>query len=127
MDGAFGARARMIRGFAILFAFQLAGEAVVRAADVPIPGHVCGMTLLVVALLVRIVPVDWVRPAAKALLDHLGLLFVPAGVGVMVHADLIAEQWLPISVALVASTFAVMAVTGWVATAFERRRGPGAR
>lgn len=110
----------MVRGFAILFGFQLAGTAVVRAFEVPVPGHVMGMALLTVALGVRVVRIEWVKPAAQALLDHLGLLFVPAGVGVMAHRDLIADEWVPISVALVGSTVLVMAVTGWVASLLDR-------
>lgn len=113
----------MVRGFAILFAFQLAGEALVRGFELPLPGHVGGMALLTVALGLRVVRVEWVRPAARALLDHLGLLFVPAGVGVMAHAELLAEEWVPISVALVASTVIVLGVTGAVAQRLEPGRG----
>lgn len=40
----------------------------------------------------------------------------------MVYADLISREWLPISVALVLSTFFVMAVTGWVEQLLSRRR-----
>jgi len=47
------------------------------------------------------------------------LFFVPAGVGVMVYGDLIAAEWLPITVATVLSTFAVMAVTGIIAQKLE--------
>ena len=49
--------------------------------------------------------------AADGLLKHLSLLFVPAGVGVMLHASRLADEWLAIAVALVASTVAAIAVT----------------
>jgi holin-like protein len=49
--------------------------------------------------------------AADGLLKHLSLLFVPAGVGVMLHAARLADEWLAIAVALVASTVAAIAAT----------------
>jgi holin-like protein len=57
----------------------------------------------------------------------MALFFIPAGVGVMVYFDLIRREWLPITVATVLSTFAVMAVTGWAETWLEKKgRAPDA-
>ena len=111
---------RLLKGFAFLLLFQFAGELIVAATGVPVPGNVAGMVLLLVALLSGMVKAEWVEEAAEVLLSHLALFFVPAGVGVMVYFDLIALQWLPICVAMVLSTFVVMAVTGWVEQKMER-------
>lgn len=111
----------MVRGFALLLALQFAGEMLSRGLGLPIPGNVIGMGLLVLALSLGVIKVEWVREAADLLLSHLALFFVPAGVGVMVYFDLIGRQWLPISVATVVSTFAVMAATGWMETWLEKR------
>jgi len=113
----------MVRGFAILLALQFAGEAISRGLALPIPGNVLGMGLLLLALWMKIVRVEWVEDAAELLLSHLALFFVPAGVGVMVYFDLIGRQWLPIVVATVVSTFVVMAVTGLVASRLDRKGG----
>ncbi len=51
---------------------------------------------------------------SAGLLRHLSLLFVPAGVGVMLHASLLSEQWWPVSVAIVASAVCTLIVTAWV-------------
>ncbi len=109
----------MVRGFALLLLFQLFGEALSRGFDLPIPGNVMGMGLLLLALMLNIVKLQWLEEAAELLLSHLALFFVPAGVGVMVYGDLIAAEWLPISVATVLSTFVVMAVTGMLAQRLE--------
>lgn len=103
----------MVRGFAILLALQFVGECISRGTGIPIPGNVVGMGLLLVLLRLEIVRLDWVRDASELLLSHLAIFFVPAGVGVMVYFDLIGREWLPISMAMVLSTFVVMAVTGW--------------
>ncbi len=109
----------MVRGFALLLLFQLFGEALSWGFDLPIPGNVMGMGLLLLALMLNIVKLQWLEEAAELLLSHLALFFVPAGVGVMVYGDLIAAEWLPISVATVLSTFVVMAVTGKLAQRLE--------
>ena len=61
----------------------------------------------------------WFEEAAELLLSNMALFFVPAGVGVMVYGDLIAAEWLPITVATVVSTFVVMFVTGFLAERLE--------
>jgi len=109
----------MVRGFALLLLFQLCGEATSRLLDLPIPGNVMGMGFLLLALLLKIVKLQWLEEAAELLLSRLALFFVPAGVGVMVYGDLIAAEWLPISVATILSTFVVMAVTGKLAQRLE--------
>jgi len=44
----------------------------------------------------------------------MGLLFVPAGVGIIAEAGLLRQQWLPIVAALLGSTVLSIAVTGLV-------------
>jgi len=94
----------------LILACQLAGEAIVAATGVPLPGPVAGMALMFAGLMVVGLPEELAR-VADALLGHLSLMFVPAGVGVMLHAPLIARDLLPISVALVTSTLTAIAVT----------------
>ncbi len=113
----------MVRGLGILLLLQFLGELISRGFDIPIPGNVIGMGLLLIALQAGIVKTAWVQEAVDLLLSHLALFFVPAGVGVMVYFDLIRKEWLAIVTAMVVSTFVVMAVTGWVESALDKRRG----
>jgi len=112
----------MVRGLTYLLLFQLCGEIISRSFDLPIPGNVMGMGLLLFGLIVGWVDVKWIEEAAELLLSNMTLFFVPAGVGVMVYSDLIAAEWLPITVATVVSTFVVMAVTGVLAQKLETNR-----
>jgi holin-like protein len=100
----------MLHGWAVLLVFQLVGEILARAAGWPIPGPVVGMALLLVAL----------RGVSSGLLSHLSILFVPAGVGVMLHAPRLAAEWPAVVVSLVVSTAAAVAVTGWLAARLSR-------
>ena len=100
--------------------FQFAGEGLARLFDLPIPGNVVGMAMLLLALLRGWVRVEWLQEAAELLLSYMALFFVPAGVGVMLYFDLIGREWLPIVLATFLSTFVVMAVTGWAEKLLDR-------
>ena len=110
----------MIGTLATLLVFQLLGEGVAYSLALPIPGPVIGMLLLLVTLIARRSAVDRLAPTSMALLRHLSLLFVPAGVGIMVHAQLLAAEWLPISVALLTSTVMSIVVTATVVRSLQK-------
>jgi holin-like protein len=125
----------MIPGLLVLLLCQLAGEFVVRALDAPIPGPIAGMVLLFILLGVRRpAPKSPVVHAADGLLDHLQLLFIPAGVGVIQYLPMLAAQRLPIVAGLVVSWFAVLVATAVagagtlvVQTRWKRARGAGGK
>ncbi len=103
----------MIGSLAALLLFQLAGEAIVRALGLPVPGPVIGMALMVAALAVRGGPGEVLQATAQGLLKHLSLLFVPAGVGVMVHGARLGAEALAIGLAVIFSTVLTIAVGAW--------------
>ncbi len=104
----------MLIGLLILLLCQLLGEWLVLALALPVPGPVMGMVLMLAGLIVmRRVP-EVIRLPSEGLLRHLALLFVPAGVGLTVHAELIAKEWLVIMAALVISTVITILVTALV-------------
>lgn len=115
-----------INGLMALLVFQLIGEVAVRLLSVPVPGPVVGMVLLLTVLLVRRSVTESIDSVGTALLSHLSLLFVPAGVGMMVHFDRIADEWVPILVTLVVSTLVTMAVTALVMQLMLRLMSKGA-
>jgi holin-like protein len=104
----------MLPALTLLLLCQLAGEALARLFHLPLPGPVIGMALLFTGLLIRGSVPDALDRTGSFLLSHLSLLFVPAGVGVMVHLKLIRAEWLPIAASLVVSTVITIAVTALV-------------
>lgn len=101
----------MLEYLTFILACQLAGEFIVASTGMPVPGPVIGMVLLFVFLSIRGEVPGQLAQVADALLRNLSLLFVPAGVGVMLHFELLGTDALPLSVALVLSTLATIAVT----------------
>jgi holin-like protein len=104
----------MLDGLIVILCCQVAGEFLVAALGLPVPGPVAGMAILLVVLVFLGSIPGAVSSAGDGLIKHLSLLFVPAGVGVMLHSKLLAREWLAISVALIVSTLACIAVTAVV-------------
>lgn len=104
----------MILQCGILFIFLALGELVVWATGIPVPSSIIGMVLLAAALKAEILRLGHVEAFADFLVRNLGFFFVPAGVGVMRNFGLIADEWVPIVVATIVSTFLIIAVTGWI-------------
>ena len=113
----------MLGALTLLLVFQLIGEVVAQLFALPIPGPVIGMALLFAALALRGGPSPELRDTAQNLLQHLSLLFVPAGVGIMLHFGRIGDEWLPLMASLIGSTLLTIAVTALVLRALSRRAG----
>jgi holin-like protein len=110
-----------LAGATWLLLFQCAGEVVSHLLGLPVPGPVVGMLLLFIALRTRDRIPGPIGVAADALAKHLSLLFVPAGVGVMMYFGRLAGEWLPIVVALLVSTIVAMAAAALTFAALARR------
>ncbi len=109
----------MIAGLAALLGCQLAGEVLVRAFALPLPGPVAGLALLFVALVVRGGRAGLAEPrvpealgnVSDALLRNLSLLFIPASVGVIKYLDVLRDKAVPILLAIAVSTTLALVVT----------------
>ena len=114
----------MIQGFLIILGCQLIGELIVVLLGLPLPGPVLGLVFLLIGLLLFGRIPDSVRQVSSGLLANLSLLFVPAGVGLVLHFDLLAEEWWIILLALIFSTLLAALVTAlmfrWLMRAVKR-------
>lgn len=109
-----GIRMKYVFQFARIMGFCLAGELLRALLPLPIPAGIYGLVLLAGALLTGLVKLEQVKQTADFLTGIFPLLFVPVMVGVAEIWDLIAANWLPIVIAAVPVTWAVMAVAGKV-------------
>ena len=111
----------MIKGLVILLLYQGAGEVLARGLSSPVPGPVLGLVLLLTSLLWRKRTDPDLQSVANGLTSHLGLLFVPAAVGVVSFLPLLKGHMLAILLALVLSVVLAMATTALV---LKRRPAP---
>lgn len=117
----------MIRGIAVLLLFQLIGESIVFSTGMPLPGPVVGLVLLFVAM-------QWCKimnfnlfadaeMAADGFLANLGLLFVPAGVGVVALWSELQSQAGILLLIVIISAVLTLAATVWTFIAVQRLAG----
>lgn len=115
-------RMAILRSILILLAAQFVGEALHRALHLPLPGPVLGMAILATILLLRKREPDVALvQTSNGLLRWLGLLFIPAGAGVVANLGLFRTAWFPIVVALILSTALTIVVTALVMQWLLRR------
>lgn len=109
----------MTRALTVLLAFQAMGELIFLTLTPNIPGPVWGLVLLLGYFFIRRGVPQEIEQVAGVFTANLGLLFVPAAVGVVVFWPLLAEQGLVILVSLFVSVVLVLGLTAkivdWIA------------
>lgn len=112
----------MLYAILTLIALQCLGDLVATALSLPLPGMIIGLILLAFSFGFRswwlgaehAVP-ESLNRAAKTLHSHFGLLFVPAGAGVVANIDRLAADGLALLGAVLLATALTLAVTATVA------------
>ena len=104
----------MIGGLVEILLFQGLGELASHFALPLIPGPVIGLVLLLAWFRMRRGVPENVGTVANALVQHLGLLFVPAAVGVVMFWPQLRSHAGAVSAALVVSVVATIAVSALV-------------
>ena len=113
----------MLAALTTLLVCQLAGEAIVQATALPVPGPVVGMMLLFIAMLARAPLPTETTGTADGLLKHLSLLFVPAGVGVVQHVGTLGGTSLRLLAVVVIGTVIALTVTALTFAGVARLMG----
>ncbi len=115
----------MLNALTLLIVCQFIGEVTARFLGIPLPGPVVGLIVLLGLLVWRGGPNAEVETTGNWLLRHFGLLFVPAGVGVITQLDVIGANWLALLVAIPVSTLLGLVVTGVVMQRLDRTEDEG--
>lgn len=117
----------MLEQIARVFCWLCVGEIAARSGILPLAAPVTGLILLYAELVVRGELPDELGVLADRVLQALGMLFVPAGVGVIAHLNVLKAEAIPILAAVIGGTAITLAVTMLVvnqialATAQERK------
>ena len=111
----------MIRGLLILMLFQGLGELISKGLSLGIPGPVIGMAFLLTVLLVRKQIPEDLATVAAAFSQHLGLLFVPAAVGVVSFLPVLSTHGWAVAVILLISVGVTIVATALVLRFFGPR------
>lgn len=112
----------MLPGLIQILLFQGIGEIVSRFLVTLIPGPVVGLALMIAWLQIRKGVPASVDLVASTLTQHLGLLFVPAAVGVVMFWPHLRSNAVAVVFALVASVVLTIAVSAIVLRVLARER-----
>ena len=103
----------MLQGLITLIALQLVGECISHYGDLPIPGAIIGMLLLLIYLMFRGSVSESLTSTSQKLFPYLPLLVIPASVGVIQYGALLEKEGIAILAALVISL-----ILSFIATPF---------
>lgn len=109
----------MLRGFFIILLFQLIGEVIQKFFALVIPGPVIGLIFLLFTLIYlrrvkmkKILNVKKdVMSTATAITSYLSLLFVPIGVGVVMHISYLEKNLYQVLGVVVIGTMLTVGIT----------------
>lgn len=115
----------MLKSLTILLAFQALGELLGFALFPSIPGPVLGLVSLLAFFFIKGgVPID-IQATANVFTANLGLLFIPAAVGVVVFWPVLAEFGVVILLTLLVSVVVTLVGTALVLDRLAARFMPG--
>ena len=104
----------LVKQVAMFLGLWLLGELISYYSHLPLSGSIIGMLLLVVGLELKLIKKKDVKDVANFLLNNMAMFFIPAGVGLMCHYQVLKQEWLPISMAIIISAILVMTVVGLI-------------
>ena len=103
---------KYLRQFAIILFVSLLGELLRILIPLPIPASVYGLVLMLVALTTGMLKVHQVKAAADFLIEIMPVMFIPAGVGLMVSWNVLKPLLIPVGIITFVSFVAVAVATG---------------
>jgi len=111
----------MLRSLFIIFFYQLLGEAIQKIFEINIPGPVIGLILLLLSFIFFSKKLTQSKKIIKEIsvtsnqiINYLSLLFVPIGVGVVMHIDYLGDNLFKIFSMIIIGTLATLVFTAFV-------------
>jgi holin-like protein len=104
---------KLLKEIALVLIIVATGDILAKVVDIPIPGSVIGMLLLLMALSVGLIKIQSLEQISEFLLSNLAFFFIPAGVGLMNVMGTVQADLLKILAIVILSTIFVMVTTGW--------------
>ena len=103
--------------FFIIVAISLVGEHLNYLLPYPVPGSIYGFIILFVLLVLKIIKVDYIKPATDFLLNIMPVTFIGPGVALITMIADLKSMLLPI---LLAATISTVIVMGAVAIVVDK-------
>ncbi|WP_041580407.1 CidA/LrgA family protein [Bacillus sp. 1NLA3E] len=102
--------------------FLFLGALIKNLITIPIPASMVGLILLLIALSLKIVKLEWVEKGGNWLLAELILFFIPSAVGIVNYDEIVSWQGVKTVLLIGLSTFIVIGVTAYTADMSDKIR-----
>ena len=116
-----------VKQFVIIIAISFFGEFLKYVLPLPVPASIYGMVLMFAALLTGVLKLDDVKDTAKFLIEIMPLMFIPAGVGLMVSWNTLRPLLIPVAIITIVTIITVMIVSGHTAQFVLKRQEKGGK
>lgn len=103
---------KYLKQFLIIILVSCIGELLNYLLPLPIPATIYGLVIMLGLLIFKIVPLDAVKETAEFLIEIMPVMFIPAGVGLIVYWPQLKNIIIPVCVIIVISSILVVLVTG---------------
>mgnify|MGYP004634304853 FL=1 len=118
---------KYVKQFVIIIAISFIGEFLKYVLPLPVPASIYGMVRMFAALLTGALKLDDVKDTAKFLIEIMPLMFIPAGVGLMVSWNTLRPLLIPVAIITVVTIITVMIVSGHTAQFVLKRQEKGGK
>ena len=118
---------KYVKQFVIIIAISFIGEFLKYVLPLPVPASIYGMVLMFAALLTGVLQLDDVKDTAKFLIEIMPLMFIPAGVGLMVSWNTLRPLLIQVAIITVVTIITVMIVSGHTAQFVLKRQEKGGK
>ncbi len=105
---------KYIKQFTIILSVTCVGEIFKYLIDLPVPGSIYGLILMLLMLMTGAVKLEDVKEAADFLVEIMPLMFIPAAAGLLDSYSMLREMLLPLMIIIPLTTCLVMFVSGKV-------------
>ena len=116
---------KLLHGLAIILFLQWLSTAIISFLGIPFPPPLLGMLILTVLLCTGVIKEDYIEDICTALIDKMALLFLPAGVSMILYLDVIKAELLPISLTVILSSVIILCSTALVLEILLRKKEKG--
>lgn len=111
---------KMFKELSLLLLYSILGEGIRMFFHLPVPGSIIGILLLFLSFQTKILKPAAIEDTANFLLNHLTILFVPAGVGLMQYYGAIKYTWPILLGAVVICSLVSLVAVGKTAELVEK-------
>lgn len=116
---------KLLTGFAILMAIQWISTLIVANLGLSFPAPLLGMLLLAAMLISGVLKLEAVEDICKLLIDKMAIMFLPAGVSMLLYLDVIQAQLIPICLTVIITNLIIVLVTTASVTLAAKYMGKG--